>query len=114
MVCDVALAMKVWLGWGTPSRMGVTRYPVIGEPWSLSGASHETVADPLPGPATGDRGADGAPMATGLLAADSAPVPLTFIAATRKVRVSPSARPATVCDVAFEVKVCAGRATSPA
>src|SRR4029453_4722099 len=81
-------------------------YRVIGEPPSIAGAVHRTMALALPavaGPMVGTPGGVGATGVTVLERAEKAPVPLAFTALTRKEYAVPFARP-----VAVKLRAAAG------
>jgi hypothetical protein len=91
---------------------GVTTYPVIGLPPFDAGAVQDTDADALPAVAVTAVGAPGAVAgATGVTladAADDAPTPTAFVAATVNVYAVPFVNPDTVVDVPVTtVAVCA-------
>jgi hypothetical protein len=79
----------------------------------LAGATHVTVADPLPATAAGAAGAPGtAAGVTAFDAGEASPLPTALVAATVKVYAVPSVKPTTVVDVAgglpdTTVAVCA-------
>ena len=86
----------------TPPTNGVTEYDEIGLP-PLDGATHDTAAEPLPATATTPDGAPGTVGGLGVTAADAAdaaPGPTAFAAATVNVYAVPFVNPDTDTDVA--------------
>ena len=110
----VAVEAKVRGAWATPPTMGVTTYPVSGEPPVEVGAVHLTVAAVLRPVAVTLVGAPGVVAGvTAFDAADCGPVPTAFVAATLKVYVVPLVRPVITWVVAVDAKVRLGWATPP-
>ena len=100
--------VTVAAGWATPPRNGVTVYFVIVRAAVVAGAVQRTVACWLPALAVTPVGAAGAVGGFGVTAfeaAESAPVPLPFAAATLNVYVVPGSRLETKTDVAGGVPV---------
>ena len=72
----------------------LARYPVIGDPPSVVGTAHATVALPLPAAAVTSVGELGAPIGvTAVDAALEAELPALFVAPTVKVYAVPFVRP---------------------
>ena len=82
-----------------PAGDEVTVYPVIGEPPSEEGATHDTTADPLPATAVTNVGADGTVAGITALLTPAAEEPARFCAVTLNVYEVPFVKPEHAADV---------------
>jgi hypothetical protein len=95
----VAVDMKYRGPWVAIPMYGVTTYPTMGEPLSVAGGVHVTVADCVPAVAVPMVGAVGVPAVIGFVTLEKAPSPISLTAWTRKRYSTPLVSPDMIWEV---------------